>query len=309
VNPIKPFLEKQSVCIIDGGFGSELSRRGYDLSDPLWSAILLMKNPDAISKVHFDYLQAGADIIITASYQASIEGFLAHGLSENEAIELIKYSINLAKQTRDDFWQNCSDTNRLKPLVAASVGPYGAFLADGSEYRGDYGVNFETLANFHKKRLAHLIDAKPDILAIETIPSLEEARAIVEVLKEFPNIKAWLSFSAKDEEHICHNEPISQCAKWLDKEDQIVAIGVNCTAPQYVSSLTKIIKSNSSKPIVLYPNGGGIYDPVTKKWQTPPMFDYVMLAKEWQKAGAQLIGGCCKTTPEDIAKLSAWVRG
>lgn len=309
MNPLEPFLKKQSVCIVDGGFGSELASRGYDLGDSLWSAGLLVHNSQAIAKVHLDYLQAGADIIITASYQASIEGFMARGMSKDEAVKLMQFSVELAQKTRDEFWQNCSDSKRLKPLVAASIGPYGAFLADGSEYRGDYRASSQELYDFHYEKMKALVEAKPDILAIETIPSLDEAKIIVEVLEHFPDAKAWLCFSAKDEGHTCKSDSIIECAKWLENRPQIVALGINCTAPQHISSLTKSIKKHSSKPIILYPNGGGAYDPASKSWQTPPELDHTSLAKIWHKEGARLIGGCCQTTPKDIAKLSSWVRG
>ena len=247
MNPFTPFLATQKVCVIDGGFGSELASRGHDLSDPLWSAALLLHNPEAIQEVHRNYLQAGADVIITASYQASLEGFMARGLSAKEAGELIQSSVFLAKHTRDAFWKTCTEPKRLKPLVAASIGPYGAYLADGSEYRGNYGVSQERLFAFHRERMALLVDAKPDILAIETIPCLEEAKIIVEALKAFPHMRAWVSFSAKDEKHTCSGDSIRACAQWLETQPQVVALGINCTAPEYISTRTQALKKNGDR--------------------------------------------------------------
>jgi homocysteine S-methyltransferase len=307
MNPFTPFLESQKVCVIDGGFGSELASRGHDLSDPLWSAALLLHNPEAIQEVHRDYLEAGADVIITASYQASLDGFMARGLSAKEAGELIQSSVFLAKRTRDAFWETCTDPKRIKPLVAASIGPYGAYLADGSEYRGDYGVSDETLRHFHRERMRLLVEAGPDILAIETIPSLQEAKAIVEVLQDFPHMGAWVSFSAKDGGHTCNGDPIQTCAQWLESIPQVLAIGVNCTAPEHISSLTQALKNHSTKPIVLYPNGGTHYDALRKTWSGPGL-SHANMARAWHNLGAKLIGGCCQTIPKDIAQLSAWAK-
>ncbi|MBE0497377.1 MAG: homocysteine S-methyltransferase [Campylobacterales bacterium] len=307
MNPFAPFLDQQRVCVIDGGFGSELAHRGHDLSDPLWSAALLLHTPKAIQEVHRDYLEAGADVIITASYQASLEGFMARGLSAKEAGELIRSSVFLAKQTRDAFWETCTDTKRLKPLVAASIGPYGAYLADGSEYRGDYGVSDETLLHFHRERMRLLVEAEPDVLAIETIPCLQEAKAVVKVLEVFPHMNAWVSFSAKDGAHTCSGESIQACAQWLETMPQVVAVGINCTAPEHISALTQILKESTTKPIILYPNGGAQYDALSKTWSGPRL-SHAHLARSWHALGARLIGGCCQTTPEDIAELSAWAR-
>ena len=308
MNPFTPFLAAQKVCVIDGGFGSELASRGHDLSDPLWSAALLLHNPEAIQEVHRDYLEAGADVIITASYQASLEGFMARGLSVKEAGELIQSSVILAKRTRDAFWETCSAPKRLKPLVAASIGPYGAYLADGSEYRGDYGVSDAVLRNFHHERMRLLVEAGPDILAIETIPSLQEAKVIVEVLQAFPHMGAWVSFSAKDGGHTCSGDPIRTCAQWLEAYPQVLAIGINCTAPEHISTLTQALKESTTKPIILYPNGGAHYDALRKTWSGPSL-SHAHMARTWHALGARLIGGCCQTTPEDIAHVGAWARG
>ncbi|MBN2963372.1 homocysteine S-methyltransferase [Sulfurospirillum sp. T05] len=307
MNPFLPFLDQQRACVIDGGFGSELAHRGHDLSDPLWSAALLLHTPKAIASVHRDYLEAGADVIITASYQASLEGFMARGLNAKEAGELIQSSVFLAKRTRDAFWETCTESKRLKPLVAASIGPYGAYLADGSEYRGGYGVSDETLRHFHRERMRLLVGAGPDILAIETIPSLQEAKVIVEVLQDFPHMGAWVSFSAKDGAHTCSGERIQACAQWLDSKPQVLAIGINCTAPEHISALTQTLKESTTKPIILYPNSGAQYDALSKTWQGPAS-SHAHLARSWHALGARLIGGCCQTTPKDIAELSAWTR-
>ncbi len=302
VNPIEKILNKYSVAILDGAFATELEARGFNINDELWSAKALMENPNLVKSVHFDYLKAGADIIISASYQATVEGFMKRGLSHAESVDLIKLSVKLAKESRDEFCVSTNIKNRPKPLVAASIGPYGAFLADGSEYRGDYSINETDLEKFHRERMEILTSTQPDIFACETIPCLIEAKAIVNVLKNHSNFYAWITFSCKDEKHISNGELISDCAKWLENQNQVAAIGVNCTAPQYVESLIKEIRKNTSKPVIVYPNSGETYDAQTKTWKgsTISFADY---AKSWYEAGAKIIGGCCRTTPKDIQDI------
>ena len=296
--------------ILDGAFSTELERRGCDLNDPLWSAKILMENPEVIGAVHADYFEAGADCVITASYQATYEGFMKRGLNEQQAGELIQLSISLAIAARDEFWSNSVNrTHRPKPMVAASVGPYGAYLADGSEYRGDYSLSEAELRTFHRKRLQTLIDAKPDILACETIPCLVEAKVLIELLKENPETYCWLSFSAKDGLHINSGEKIKECARWLNDHEQVAAIGINCTAPEHVASLITEIQKSTDKPIVVYPNSGEKYDPQVKMWNEKAEFlPYGESARNWFEKGARLIGGCCRTTPQDIRAIATWAR-
>jgi len=311
MNPLTPFLENQSVFILDGAFGTELERKGYDINDSLWSAKFLMEKPEAIGEVHLDYLRAGSDCITTASYQASFEGFMKRGLSEQEAKSLIQSSIKIAQNVRDAFWAD--EKNRLKrqkPLVAASVGPYGAYLADGSEFKGDYGLSMEELIAFHRKRMQTLIEAKPDVLACETIPCLVEAKALCKLLEEFQDTYAWMSFSARDGKHINSGESVQACVQFLETQKQIVAIGINCTAPQHIESLIGEIKAVSNKPIIVYPNGGSTYNALTKTWDgLSKSATYGKMAHSWYEKGACIIGGCCQTTPEDIAQIAKWVRG
>ncbi|WP_041959661.1 homocysteine S-methyltransferase [Sulfurospirillum arsenophilum] len=310
MNPIEAILTKQKVLIIDGAFGTELERKGYDINDSLWSAKFLMEKPEAIGEVHKDYLEAGSDCVTTASYQASYEGFMKRGMSEAEAKALIQSSVKIAQKVRDTFWSETKNHDkREKPLVAASVGPYGAYLADGSEFRGNYGLSQEELMNFHRKRLATLIEAKPDLLACETIPCLIEAQALCKLLEAFPNMYAWVSFSAKDGTHINSGESVRECAQFLENQKQIVAIGINCTTPQYIESLIGEIKAVTTKPIIVYPNDGSTYNALTKTWDgLSKSSSYGKMAHTWYEKGAQVIGGCCQTTPEDIAQIAKWVR-
>jgi homocysteine S-methyltransferase len=257
--------------------------------------------------VHTDYYAAGADCAITASYQATYEGFAQRGLDRDAATALMRRSVELATEARDRFWADPANrVGRVRPFVAASVGPYGAFLADGSEYRGDYGLSDEQLVNFHRPRMAALVEAGADILACETIPCLAEAQALARLLPEFPQISAWLSFSARDGAHICHGEPIAECAALLDGHPQIAAIGVNCTPPHFIVSLISRLRSATSIPIVVYPNSGEAYHSETNSWSgTSECVAFGGQAREWYDAGAHVIGGCCRTTPAHIREAAA----
>jgi homocysteine S-methyltransferase len=310
MNPIASILDLYPALVIDGALATELERRGCNLKDDLWSARILLEQPEIIKQVHIDYFKAGADCAITASYQATIEGFTKRGLTESQAIGLIQKSVKLAKEARDEFWADESiHANRSKPFVAASVGPYGALLADGSEYRGNYGLTKKELMDFHRPRMKALIEAGADILACETIPCLIEARAIAELLKEFPNTMAWISFTARDEKHISEGQVFADCVRQLENQPQIAAIGINCTSPKYISPLIREAKKATEKPILVYPNSGETYDATKNDWNGDPVFhSFGEQAREWYKAGARLIGGCCRTTPEDIGVIASWAR-
>lgn len=299
-------LERYPLLVLDGAFGTELARRGFDTNDELWSAKALFEKPELVEAVHRDYYEAGADVSTSASYQATVEGFEKKGFTREQAKELIVRSVRLVQQARDAFWQQTEKrAGRPQPLAAASVGPYGAYLADGSEYRGDYKASRAELVDFHAERLAILVAAKPDILACETLPLLDEARAILEDLHRYPDMGAWISFSCKDPEHTCGGDDVADCARLLDRESQVAAIGVNCTAPQYVADLIRNIRAYTEKPVVVYPNTGETYDAVTKTWHGSPT-PYRDFVRQWYEAGARLIGGCCRTTPDDIRSIASF---
>ncbi len=310
MNPIASILDQNPALIIDGALATELERRGYNLKDELWSARILLEQPEAIKQVHLDYFKAGADCAITASYQATMEGFIKRGLNKAEAIGLIQKSVRLAIEAREEFWSE--PTNRIgrsKPFVAASVGPYGAYLADGSEYRGNYGLSEKELMEFHHPRMKALIEAGAEMLACETIPCLVEAQAIAKLLKEYPTITAWMSFSGRDERHISEGKVFSDCVKQLDGQPQITAIGINCTSPKFIPSLIREAEKSTEKPILVYPNSGETYNAEKNDWNGDPVFEsFGEQAREWYKSGARLIGGCCRTTPADIHVIASWAR-
>lgn len=345
VNVIQRILNDYPLMILDGALATELEQHGCDLDDPLWSARVLLENPDVIVQVHADYFRAGADCAITSSYQATVEGFRKRGIGEQAALELIRKTVELAAKARDDVWAEVQDViveggsstrplaevssghaknvgneqgenrtgehtggeklGRPRPIVAGSVGPYGAYLADGSEYVGHYGVSDETLAAFHRPRMAALVEAGADVLALETIPSLQEARVLVELLKEFPETCAWLSFSLKDGTSISEGTPLEVCAQTFGSEPQLAAIGLNCAPMEVVTEAIGILRRASDKPVIVYPNSGETYDAETKTWSGQGSCGSMKDASEqWVAAGAQIIGGCCRTTPHQISELA-----
>jgi homocysteine S-methyltransferase len=305
-DPIANFLAQRSVMALDGALATELERRGADLADPLWSAKCLIELPDLIREVHLDYFRAGADVATTATYQASFEAFARRGIEPGAAALLMRAAVALAAAARDEFWGSEADrTGRLRPLVAASIGPYGAMLADGSEYRGRYALSDADLADFHRPRLRVLADCGADLLACETIPCLREALVLANLLQEFPGLCAWISFSCRDGESTCEGENVGACVERLNGYPQIASVGVNCTPPQYIASLLRRMRAATDKPLLAYPNSGEMYDAASKQWsgdQAPTHF--AELARHWHAEGARLIGGCCRTTPLDIHGVS-----
>lgn len=303
---VNSLIDKNGAMILDGGLATELENQGHNLKHHLWSARLLLTDPDAIRHAHRSYLEAGSMCITTASYQASIAGLAAEGLSESNAKRLLMDSVSIAKQAVADFvGQGCHAAGVDRPIVAGSIGPYGAYLADGSEYRGTYGISRSELKEFHEARLDAICGAEPDLLACETIPCKQEAEVLLDLLQKVPDALAWISFSCADGERINDGTPLKDCAAMLEEHDQVFAIGVNCTAPQYVSSLVKIIRDVApGKRVVVYPNSGQLYNQVSKTWtgqsSTACFGDF---SKEWRDAGATLIGGCCQTGPGHIRAI------
>jgi homocysteine S-methyltransferase len=291
--------------VLDGALATELERRGANLDDPLWSAKCLIERPDLIREVHLDYFRAGADVAITATYQATFEALARRGIEAPAAAGLMCDAVAAAADARDEFWAEASNrVGRLRPLVAASVGPYGAMLTDGSEYRGHYAVTEAELEEFHRPRLRVLAHAGADLLACETLPCLREALALARVLQEFPQACAWVSFSCRDGEHDCEGEKIGECAARLQDYPQIVAVGVNCTAPQYVASLLRHMRPRTDKPLLAYPNSGESYHPASKRWDGHSgTLQFGEQARLWFAAGARLIGGCCRTGPQEIRSV------
>ena len=312
--------------VLDGGVATQLEARGHDLNDALWSARLLHERPEEIEEVHLDFLRAGADIICSASYQATFEGFVKLGLHHSHAADLIRRSVQLCMNAAKRFVAEAgvirTVTERLAselnsrswisdrltlvpPLIAASVGPYGAYLANGAEYTGDYDLDESGLVKFHRERFELLADSRAELMLCETVPSFSEARALAKLADEKPCYPTWISFSCRDDERISDGTPIAECAKMLEQSEFIQGIGINCTPPGFISDLIERIRVVSDLPIMVYPNSGESYNAVTKRWSgTRDPADFAVLAKQWRERGAQIIGGCCRTGPEHIRALA-----
>jgi homocysteine S-methyltransferase len=291
---------------LDGGMASELEQLGADINGPLWSAHVLEESPEKIVAVHRAYIEAGAEVIETASYQVSRMGYAEVGLSCERADAALLQSVALAREAASAF-----PDRRI--LIAASLGPYGAALHNGAEYHGNYTCTFNDLVAFHAERIQILAHAQgqevPDLLAFETLPSLAEAEAIGQALAPHPELAAWFTFTCRDEQHVAHGELLRQCAKAVSAFPQTVAIGVNCTHPTLIPALIAELREASDKPIVVYPNSGEDWDAQHRCWigSSDPEA-YGIKATEWLAAGAQLIGGCCRTRPTHIRQVAQALR-
>jgi homocysteine S-methyltransferase len=301
MSPITGFDD--GLMILDGGLATELERRGQDVSGALWSAEVLRAAPEAIEQLHYDYFAAGACCAISASYQASYEGYAACGLGSDETTTLLRRSVELAQSARARYRRD-HPADRRRLYVAASVGPYGAITHDGAEYRGDYGLTKEQLVAFHARRFGILATSGADFLACETIPVQDEALALATLLAQYPGASAWMSFTSTDGIHTAHGEPLTDCARLLDRVPNLIAIGVNCVKPEIVSEAIRALRSGTGKAIVVYPNSGEQWDGKTRSWHGS--WDHeslAALAPQWVSAGARMIGGCCRIGPREIAAL------
>ena len=288
--------------VLDGGLATQLAAAGHDLSDHLWSARLLHDDPEAIVDAHLAFLCAGAQVVITASYQATFDGLAKIGLDDAAATALLRRSITLAQQAR----QRASDAGIGGPLwIAASVGPYGAMLADGSEYRGDYGLSVAELVRFHRRRMQVLADAGADVLACETVPDVAEAEAMLRVVEEL-GVPAWLSYTI-DGVQTRAGQPLDEAFGLAAGMDDVLAVGVNCCAPGDVAPAVAVGVRASGKTVVAYPNSGERWDATARAWTGDAEWGGQPV-DAWTGAGARLVGGCCRVTPAHIADLAGRLR-
>ena len=281
--------------VLDGGLSNLLESHGHDLSSTLWSARLLVHDPGALRAAHREYFEAGAQVAISSSYQASFDGFASLGLDRAAAAALITRSVTLAMEARDEV--------RPDGWVAASVGPYGAVLADGSEYRGDYGRTVAELRSWHRPRLAVLLESGADVLAVETIPSLVEVEAVLAEIAGTGH-PAWLSMTCAGGRTRA-GEPVEEVFAMAADVAEVIAVGVNCTAPGEVVGI--IGSASRVGPAVVYPNSGQRWDADARRWTGESRFAGTDVA-EWVEAGARLIGGCCRVGPAEIRAIAAQIR-
>lgn len=299
-----------SPVILDGALATYLETLGADISGALWSADILLQNPSLIKQTHLDYYRAGAQVAITASYQASLAGLSKHlNLSEEQGKDVVKKSVQLAQEARDEYLKERDQEKSEGLWIAGSVGPYGAFLADGSEYRGDYVLAKEDMKAFHRGRIQALVDANVDVLACETIPSKAETEALIELLhEEFRDKEAWFTFTLRDGQHISDGTPLSEIARLFDDVEQVVAVGFNCTPDDVGLAALRALKplqEGKRWKMIVYPNSGEQWNAAAREWEGQRTEGGLLAAKtrQWAVAGAVLVGGCCRTTPADITVM------
>ncbi|WP_063737027.1 homocysteine S-methyltransferase [Streptomyces sp. RTd22] len=283
--------------VLDGGLSNQLEAQGCDLSDELWSARLLADDPGQIEAAHAAYVREGARVLITSSYQATYEGFAHRGVAREDATALLGRSVELAR--------NAAEGAADPVWVAASVGPYGAMLADGSEYRGRYGLSVAELERFHRPRIEALVAAGPDVLALETVPDADEAAAMLRAV-EGCGVPVWLSYSIAGEATRA-GQPLREAFAVAAGNEQVIAVGINCCEPGDADRAVEIAAETTGKPVVVYPNSGEEWDATARSWRGRSTFDPARV-KGWRDAGARLIGGCCRVGPDRIAELAGVVR-
>lgn len=310
MNIIDSLVKERGALVLDGALATELEGMGCDLNHALWSADVLLHAPECITAVHRSYLEAGCDIISSASYQASIAGFIAEGQTHQAAKELFQESIQLAGRERDDFVKSKGLVDTRRPLVAASLGPYGAYLADGSEYSGGYSISNLELERFHAERLelvaGEVQAGHADLIALETIPSLGEAHILARQLDTL-KVPGWISFACRDGTSTCEGQDILDAARMLNEHEFVVGIGVNCTPPEWITPLLKRLATATAKALLAYPNSGETYDAETRSWSGKNVLTEIdSSVAHWSQAGATLLGGCCRTTPADMARIATW---
>ena len=293
--------------VLDGAMGTELDARGVDTRNALWSALALTTAPDVVREVHADYLDAGARVITTNTYQATLPALIRSGEDAAGAREVIAAGARLAKEAARQFGKEHPEE---PVLVAGGLGPYGAFLADGSEYTGAYGIDVPEDPGFqevHLPRIEVLVGEGIDLFALETLPRLDEAQALVAMVKRLaPQAECWVSFQVRsDGAHLADGSPLAEAAAWAAQEEMVVAVGINCVAPDVVGQALPVLRATTGKPLVAYPNAGDLYDPVTKTWQSADEGAGIpTLVPSWVAAGARLVGGCCRTRPAQIYELA-----
>ena len=303
---IQEILRQNRIMVIDGSMSTALEKLGANLNSRLWTAKALEVSPELVRQVHLDYFRAGADCGITCSYQATIPGLMENGCTQEEAEQLIARSVQLFREAREQWWEEEGEKQgRAWPLCLAGIGPYGAYLADGSEYRGHYGVSDEVLDRFHRRRMEILHEAGADILLIETQPSLHEALLAAGIAEEL-GADYWISFSCMDGRHICEGDLIRDCAAAFSREKfpHLQMIGVNCSKPEFIESLVRELRAGTDLPIGVYPNSGETYDPVTKTWHgSGDGKDFGEYALSYMRAGANAVGGCCTTVQKHVRQV------
>lgn len=298
------FVRNRKITI-DGAMSTALENLGYNTQSDLWTAGAIISNPELIYQVHYNYLKAGADLIMTDTYQANIQAFKKHGYSEKEAEGFIKKAVKIARQARVDYERQTGK----HAYIAGTIGPYGAYLADGNEYRGDYELSDKDYRKFYEKKIRLILETGIDVIGVETQPKLNETMFLLNLIHEIsPTTPVYVSYTLKDVTHISDGTSLKRAVAIVSHDPAVVAVGINCTKLELVCPALRVMKSVSSKPLLVYPNTSANYDPQTKCWikaPNKPQFENEII--KWYLAGARLIGGCCTTLPSHVQTISNFV--
>lgn len=293
--------DAKSGIVLDGAMADELEKQGVETDNKLWMATALVDQLNKVYNAHQDYFRAGAELVITDTYQANVQVFEESGYSKKEAEKFIRDAVKVAKKARDDYQKETGKYN----YVAGTIGSYGAYLADGNEYRGDYNLSEKEYLDFHLPRLKLVLKERPDLIALETQPKITEPIAVLNWLeRNYPDMPIYVSFTLKDSKHVSDGTSIEHATQEISKYKQVFAIGINCVSPKLVDQALKEFAKYTSKPLVVYPNLGATYDLKIKKWRSfKEKFDFAELTQKWYEDGAHLIGGCCTTGPKEIKEI------
>ncbi|CAI2635763.1 MULTISPECIES: homocysteine S-methyltransferase [Apilactobacillus] len=295
MNKVNNWINQQDHILIDSSMSTGLEERGLKLNSNLWTAAALESHEDLIVDVHKKYFDAGSSMTTTNTYQASVPGLVKAGYSENQAIALIKKAVELADRGRNE------STNPNPKWLLGGVGPYGAFLANGSEYTGDYSLTDEEYIAFHEGRIKAMVEAGIDVLILETLPNINELKAITEYTKQF-DIPVIVAASLRDKSHLADGSSLIEVASFLESQEHVIAYGLNCTKPQLVTPALKVLKQShpTHKPFIAFPNSGATYNPEIKEWNHDDLSfeEFDELIAQWFNLDLKFVGGCCCMTEE-----------
>ncbi len=281
------------VFALDGGLSTALEAQGLAIDGAMWTGELLLSNPEAVTAAHRSFVDAGADIIITGSYQLSFEGGRRSGWTDDDVERALRNSTTAARLAAND------DT-----LVAASIGPFGAHLNDGSEFRGNYGVTDRVIREYHDRRLELLLETEPDVLALETMPDLTEVRILLDLIEsKSPDMPYWVSFTVSESGAISGGGTFAEACALVENYANAMAVGINCSPLAVITPTLSVVETDL--PFIVYPNAGQTWDSDAMAWVGVPEFATQLHVDEWVRLGARIVGGCCGYGPADIGLFLA----
>lgn len=297
---------KHGVIVLDGGLGTLLEARGNDVTGQLWSAQILRDRPGEVLAAHLDFFAAGARIATTASYEVTYEGLAAIGGGRDEADELLRRSVEVARRAVDEAAAQDGEDD-VDRWVAASIGPYGAGPGRGTEYDGDYGLTVAELAAWHRPRIKVLASTDADVLLAETTPSILEVEALAEGLADAA-LPAMLSVTVADGK-LRDGTDLSEVTRVLAGVRNIGALGVNCCQAEDALAAVRILAEGTDRPLMAYPNSGERWDHIARTWEPREKGELTPLGAvpDLLEAGVRFLGGCCRVTPREIEAMTGLI--